>query len=126
VAAVDDYGVSRRAHASGYVSDDGERSVANLACGSIVTPHLSHSVQKDSVDARKEPSLHSHPYSEVFVLHEGRATFTVGSHTVEAAGRQIIVVLAGASHRFVNSGAGPLRHVDIHIAGRMSTDWMEE
>ena len=63
--------------------------------------------------------LHEHPYEEVFVLHEGHATFTVGDATIEATGGQIVVVPAGVPHKFVNSGTGPLRQVDIHPSERI-------
>ena len=55
--------------------------------------------------------LHSHPYEEVFVTLEGEATFTVGAG-------QIVVAPAGVPHKFVNSGSGPLKQVDIHPSGR--------
>src|SRR3712207_62533 len=32
------------------------------------------------------PSLHKHPYAEVFVIQEGEVTFTVGDDTIVAAG----------------------------------------
>jgi len=72
------------------------------------------------------PKLHKHPYEEVFVVQEGQATFTVGESTVKASGGQIIVVPAGMPHNFVNSGNGLLRQVDIHAAGRMVTEWLED
>ena len=70
------------------------------------------------------PGLHAHPYEEVFVVQEGRASFTVGGATVEATGGQIVVVPAGVGHKFVNSGDGPLRQVAIHLSGRMTTEWL--
>ena len=58
--------------------------------------------------------LHTHPYEEVFVTLEGEATFTVGDATIEVGAGQIVVAPAGVPHKFVNSGTGPLRQVDIH------------
>ncbi len=72
------------------------------------------------------PKLHKHPYAEVFVLLEGRATFTAGDDVIEAGGGQIVVVPAGIPHTFVNSGTGPLRQVDIHPSGRFVTEWLED
>jgi mannose-6-phosphate isomerase-like protein (cupin superfamily) len=69
--------------------------------------------------------LHTHPYEEVFVVQEGEATFTVGDARIEATGGQIVVVPAGVPHEFVNSGTGPLRQVDIHPSGRMTTEWLD-
>jgi quercetin dioxygenase-like cupin family protein len=71
------------------------------------------------------PKLHSHPYAEVFVVQEGELTFTVGDATVEANGGQIVIVPAGVSHRFVNLGLAPARHIDIHTSRRMTTEWLE-
>ena len=63
--------------------------------------------------------LHKHPYEEVFVTLEGEATFTVGDATIEAGAGQIVVAPAGVPHKFVNSGSGTLRQVDIHPSGRI-------
>ncbi len=63
--------------------------------------------------------LHTHPYEEVFVTLEGEATFTVGDATIEVSAGQIVVAPAGVPHKFVNSGSGPLRQVDIHPSGRI-------
>ena len=71
------------------------------------------------------PGLHTHPYEEVFVVQEGQATFTVGEATIEAVGGQVVAVPAGVAHGFVNSESKPLRQVDIHASGRMTTEWLE-
>ena len=63
--------------------------------------------------------LHTHPYEEVFVTLEGEATFTVGDDTIEVGAGQIVVAPAGVPHKFVNSGSGRLRQVDIHPSGRI-------
>ena len=63
--------------------------------------------------------LHHHPYEEVFVTLEGEATFTVGDATIEVSAGQIVVAPAGVPHKFVNSGTGPLRQVDIHPNARI-------
>ena len=63
--------------------------------------------------------LHTHPYEEVFLTLEGQATFTVGDATIEVSAGQIVVAPAGVPHKFVNSGTGPLRQVDIHPSGRI-------
>jgi mannose-6-phosphate isomerase-like protein (cupin superfamily) len=71
------------------------------------------------------PRLHRHPYEEVFVVQEGTATFTAGDGAIEASGGQVVVVPAGVPHRFVNSGTGRLRQVDIHASERFVTEWLE-
>ncbi len=72
------------------------------------------------------PKLHRHPYEEIFVIQEGRATYTIGSNTLEATSGQIAIVPAGTPHKFVNSGSGRLRQVDIHHSPRFITEWLED
>jgi quercetin dioxygenase-like cupin family protein len=72
------------------------------------------------------PDLHTHPYAEVFVIQEGEVTFSVGDETIEAKDGQILVVPPGVPHKYVNSGVGRARHIDIHASGRMATEWLEE
>jgi quercetin dioxygenase-like cupin family protein len=72
------------------------------------------------------PKLHKHPYEEVFVVQEGTVTFTAGDDVIEASGGQVVVVAAGVPHKFVNSGAGRLRQVDIHPSERFITEWLED
>ena len=71
------------------------------------------------------PKLHRHPYEEVFVIHEGAATFTVGDDVIEVGAGQIVVAPGGVPHKFVNSGAGRLRQTDIHASDRFITEWLE-
>jgi mannose-6-phosphate isomerase-like protein (cupin superfamily) len=71
------------------------------------------------------PRLHRHPYEEVFVVQEGNATFTAGEETIEVSGGQVVVVPGGVAHKFVNSGDGRLRQVDIHASDRFVTEWLE-
>jgi quercetin dioxygenase-like cupin family protein len=71
------------------------------------------------------PKLHSHPYEEIFIVQEGHVTFTAGGETIEATAGQIVIVPAGTPHKFVNSGTGPLRQVDIHVSPRFITNWLE-
>jgi mannose-6-phosphate isomerase-like protein (cupin superfamily) len=72
------------------------------------------------------PKLHQHPYEEIFILQEGAATYTIDSTTVAARAGQIVVVPAGAPHKFINSGSGRLRQVDIHHSPRFITQWLED
>jgi quercetin dioxygenase-like cupin family protein len=70
------------------------------------------------------PGLHSHPYTETFIVQEGQATFTLGDDTFEAKAGDIIVAPANAPHAFVNSGKGVLRSVDIHPVAEMEIVWL--
>lgn len=72
------------------------------------------------------PSLHTHPYTEVFVVQSGNLTFRVGAETVEAGAGQIIIVPPEVPHKFTNSGTTVAQHVDIHTSGQMMTTWLEE
>ncbi len=67
----------------------------------------------------KGPSLHTHPYGEVFVVLEGVATFTAADEEVEVGAGNIVVVPPEAPHTFVNSGDDTLRMVTIHASGTM-------
>jgi mannose-6-phosphate isomerase-like protein (cupin superfamily) len=71
------------------------------------------------------PRLHQHPYHEIFILLEGRSTFTVGSKTLDAGAGQVVVVRPGVAHKFVNSGTGRLRQVDVHTSPKFITEWLE-
>jgi mannose-6-phosphate isomerase-like protein (cupin superfamily) len=71
------------------------------------------------------PRLHKHPYAEMFILQEGSATYTIGADTLEARAGQIAIVPAGVPHKFVNSGSGRLKQVDIHYSPRFITEWLE-
>jgi mannose-6-phosphate isomerase-like protein (cupin superfamily) len=71
------------------------------------------------------PRLHRHAYEEIFIVLEGQATYTVGSHTVQARAGQVLIVQPGVPHKFVNSGSGRLRQIDIHASDRFVTEWLE-
>ena len=64
------------------------------------------------------PPLHRHPYVEVIFTLEGCATVTIGDETREAKAGDIAVVPANTPHRFVNSGNGILRQIDVHASPR--------
>jgi mannose-6-phosphate isomerase-like protein (cupin superfamily) len=72
------------------------------------------------------PKLHRHPYTEVFIVQEGTGTFTVGDATFEVTAGQIAIAPPNTPHKFVNTGDGPLRQIDIHTNDRFVTEWLEE
>lgn len=72
------------------------------------------------------PKLHRHLYAEIFVIQEGHATFTLGHVTIDAQPGQILVAPSGVPHKFINTGNGPLRQLDIHTHDRFETEWLEE
>lgn len=71
------------------------------------------------------PKLHRHTYREVFVVLEGEATFTLGDEQRLVRAGEVAVAPPGVPHRFVNSGEGRLRQVDIHEQPQFVTEWLE-
>ncbi len=68
------------------------------------------------------PTLHRHPYDEVFVLRQGRALFVLGEERIEAVEGDVLLAPAGLAHRFGNRGPGRLETTDIHL----SAEWIQE
>jgi quercetin dioxygenase-like cupin family protein len=71
------------------------------------------------------PSLHAHPYAEIFLVQEGTATFSDGRRGREVGPGNVVIVPAGEPHAFTNTGDGPLRQVDIHVSDAFVTDWLD-
>jgi quercetin dioxygenase-like cupin family protein len=62
------------------------------------------------------PPLHTHPYVEVAFTLEGCAAITVGKQVCQVQAGGIVVIPANTPRRFVNSGDGTLRQIDIHAS----------
>lgn len=79
------------------------------------------------VDAEpgRGPTLHQHPYAELFFVLEGQATFTDGAEERVVGGGEVVVVSPDQPHAFVNSGSGRLRQIDVHLNSRFVTDWLD-
>jgi mannose-6-phosphate isomerase-like protein (cupin superfamily) len=71
------------------------------------------------------PKLHRHPYSEVFVVESGRATFQIGEEQLQVEGGRVVVSPPGEAHGFTNTGTTELRLVSIHGADQFRTEWLE-
>jgi len=71
------------------------------------------------------PFLHQHPYSETFVVHAGRALFTVGGEQLIGEAGLVLVVPGLTPHKF--QVVGPERYVSTHIhsSDRFITEWLE-
>jgi mannose-6-phosphate isomerase-like protein (cupin superfamily) len=70
------------------------------------------------------PSLHKHPYEEIFIVTEGEGTFfgAAGERVVRAG--EVAIVPAEEPHGFTNTGDGVLRQIDIHVSPRFETEWL--
>ena len=67
------------------------------------------------------PTLHVHPYDEVFTIQEGRARFTVGDETIDAGAGDIVFGPANVPHGYQNLGPGRLDSLDVHL----SPEWIQ-
>jgi mannose-6-phosphate isomerase-like protein (cupin superfamily) len=67
------------------------------------------------------PTLHVHPYDEVFMINEGRARFTVGDRTIDAETGDVVLGPANIPHGYQNLGPGRLDTLDIHL----SPEWIQ-
>lgn len=54
------------------------------------------------------PTLHVHPYDEIFMITEGRARFTVGDRTIDAEAGEVVLGPANIPHGYKNLGPGRL------------------
>jgi len=70
------------------------------------------------------PKLHRHPYVELLIVIEGIATFDDGTYRREVGAGEMAIVDPHQAHRFINSGTGVLRQVDIHLSPRFITEWL--
>jgi quercetin dioxygenase-like cupin family protein len=71
------------------------------------------------------PNLHRHPYEETFITLEGTVTFTVDGEEIVAQAGEIVVVPAGAAHKFKNTGDDRIRQVSIHAADHVIQEDLE-
>jgi quercetin dioxygenase-like cupin family protein len=60
------------------------------------------------------PSLHLHPYPEVFVVRTGTATFMEGDEELTVSEGHIVVIPAETPHGFRCAGDDTLRVVSVH------------
>ena len=67
------------------------------------------------------PTLHVHPYDEIFTVTEGRARFTVGDEVIDAEAGDVVLGPANIPHGYQNLGPGCLDSLDIHL----SPEWIQ-
>jgi mannose-6-phosphate isomerase-like protein (cupin superfamily) len=70
------------------------------------------------------PSLHRHPYEEIFITLEGEATVVANEQELHVGPGDIVIVPRHTAHAFTNSGSVPLRQIDIHVSPSFSTEWL--
>jgi quercetin dioxygenase-like cupin family protein len=70
------------------------------------------------------PTLHQHPYPEVFVVEAGQATFQLGQDEIVATSGTVVIGPAKVPHGFSNTGSGELRLTAIHGASQFDTEWL--
>jgi mannose-6-phosphate isomerase-like protein (cupin superfamily) len=78
------------------------------------------------VDAEpgRGPSLHKHPYAELFFVLEGEGTFSDGESERTVGPGEIVIVPPDTPHTFVNNGTDRLRQIDVHLSATFETDWL--
>jgi uncharacterized cupin superfamily protein len=76
------------------------------------------------LDPDEGPSLHKHPYPELFFDLEGESTFTYGSESRVVRAGEMVIAEPHQPHGFVNSGQRRLRQIDIHLSPRFDTEWL--
>jgi mannose-6-phosphate isomerase-like protein (cupin superfamily) len=68
--------------------------------------------------------LHVHPYSETFLLLEGRGRWTAGDVVTELEPERILVVPPETPHGFRNIGESPLLVVSVHESGKLEQTFL--
>jgi mannose-6-phosphate isomerase-like protein (cupin superfamily) len=71
----------------------------------------------------KGPDLHRHPYDETFFIFTGGVSFSDGTTVLDAKAGDLVVVPAGAPHRFDGLNHG-VEMIDIHASNAFSTEWL--
>jgi quercetin dioxygenase-like cupin family protein len=66
-----------------------------------------------------------HPYDEIVYVIEGQSLWTIGDQERKAEAGDVLVARAGEPHKFVNSGDGQLRQIDLHLNHTFDTTWLE-
>ena len=73
--------------------------------------------------AGEGPNLHSHPYSETFIVRKGTVRFVVGTSSLDVSAGHIVVVPPQTPHRFT-SLSDAVEMIDIHASPRFITEWL--
>jgi mannose-6-phosphate isomerase-like protein (cupin superfamily) len=68
--------------------------------------------------------MHVHPYSETFVLLEGRGRWTAGDIVTELSADELLVVPPETPHGLRNVGDVPLLVVSVHESGTLAQTFL--
>jgi mannose-6-phosphate isomerase-like protein (cupin superfamily) len=71
------------------------------------------------------PALHQHPYPETFVIHSGKALFTVAGRQLVGEAGMILVVPEFTPHQFAVIGPERYRATHIHANDTFITEWLD-
>ena len=72
------------------------------------------------------PDLHKHPYSETWIVRNGKARFTADGQDIETGPGDILVVGPETPHKFKNIGSDRLDIICIHSSSQMIQEELEE
>jgi len=69
--------------------------------------------------------LHTHPISEVIVIHEGSPEVTLGDDTQEVGPGTVVFIPAGTPHATRNAGTSPIRIHAMFPSERIGIQYLE-
>jgi mannose-6-phosphate isomerase-like protein (cupin superfamily) len=69
--------------------------------------------------------LHRHLYEELFIIHGGCGTYTVGDAIMEAGPGDVVLIPSGVPHQYVNNGEEILRHTAMHSTATFALEYLE-
>ncbi len=76
-------------------------------------------------DPGRRVGLHVHPYTETWIVQEGRVRFFAGDDMVEAGPGDIMVVEPETPHGFENVGTDVLKMMCLHDSERIIQTFLD-
>jgi mannose-6-phosphate isomerase-like protein (cupin superfamily) len=86
---------------------------------------VNHSIFVTRTPPGRFVELHTHPYSETFLLLAGRGRWTIGDTVVELAPDGMAIAPPMTLHGFRNVGDEPLLVVSVHEGGTLSQEFTD-
>jgi mannose-6-phosphate isomerase-like protein (cupin superfamily)/rhodanese-related sulfurtransferase len=87
---------------------------------------VNHSIFVTRTPPGRFVELHTHPYSETFLLLAGRGRWTIGDTVVELEPDGMAIAPPMTLHGFRNVGDEPLLVVSVHERGTLSQEFTED